>query len=106
LHYKLRLSYSFSTIILMSKEGLNLTNESTFACRDKDVDPDLFFPLNEYSKLGLKQIEMAKAICKPCPAQNACLIFALKNPEIQGVWGGTTEGERAALRKRYSRSKA
>ncbi len=40
----------------------------------------------------------AKAICAECPYKLRCLEYALKNNEI-GIWGGTTENERKAIRK-------
>jgi WhiB family redox-sensing transcriptional regulator len=41
----------------------------------------------------------AKAICGACPIAVACLTYALKNHEL-GIWGGTTEEQRRALRRR------
>lgn len=36
-----------------------------------------------------------------CPIRDECLIFALTNNEKSGVWGGTSELDRKALRKRW-----
>lgn len=36
-----------------------------------------------------------------CPIRNECLMYALTNNEKSGVWGGTTELDRKALRKRW-----
>jgi hypothetical protein len=36
-----------------------------------------------------------------CPIRHACLIFALTNNQKEGVWGGTTELTRRAIRKRW-----
>lgn len=41
----------------------------------------------------------AKMVCVQCPYQARCLAFALKNPDIQGIWGGTNERQRNAMRK-------
>lgn len=43
-------------------------------------------------------VSEAKAVCRQCPAQTACLEAGLH--EQYGIWGGTTEEERKALRKR------
>lgn len=36
-----------------------------------------------------------------CPIRHECLLFALTNNEKSGVWGGTTELTRRAIRKRW-----
>jgi len=38
---------------------------------------------------------------KVCPLRDACLNFALVNNEKYGVWGGTSEITRAAMRKKH-----
>lgn len=38
---------------------------------------------------------------KVCPIRHQCLIFALVNNERQGVWGGTSEADRRAIRKKW-----
>jgi len=60
------------------------------ACRD--AERSLFFPVRG------APIGPAKAICSTCPVRQACLNFALADPEIQGVWGGTSNRERQKLR--------
>ncbi len=61
-----------------------------------DEDPDLFFP---ESNKDWVQIEQAKAICKPCPVQSECLTLALEM-DAEGVWGGMSDAERTAMKKR------
>lgn len=39
----------------------------------------------------------AKAICFDCPFRAQCLAFSLSH-DVQGVWAGTTEPERDAIR--------
>lgn len=41
----------------------------------------------------------AKSICGRCPAQTACLTYALADRDLVGVWGGTTEKDRDKLRR-------
>jgi WhiB family transcriptional regulator, redox-sensing transcriptional regulator len=65
------------------------------ACRN--ADPDLFFPIGTAGN-SLRQIDEAKQVCRLCPAQNQCLAWALENGITDGVWGGTTENERRAIR--------
>ncbi|MFD7136303.1 WhiB family transcriptional regulator [Streptomyces sp. NPDC059894] len=67
------------------------------ACRDED--PDLFFPIGT-SGPALLQTEQAKAVCRRCPAREPCLEWALETDQTLGVWGGTSETERRALRRR------
>lgn len=33
-------------------------------------------------------VEVAKALCRACPARNGCLAGALEREEPWGVWGG------------------
>ncbi|MDH6612525.1 WhiB family redox-sensing transcriptional regulator [Streptomyces sp. SAI-208] len=70
------------------------------ACRD--VDPDLFFPIGT-AGLTLVQIDEAKAVCARCPVRERCLQWALAVGQVEGVWGGTTESERRAARRRSAR---
>ncbi|MEU5095499.1 WhiB family transcriptional regulator [Streptomyces sp. NPDC020996] len=67
------------------------------ACRDQD--PELFFPIGS-SGPALLQTQQAKAVCTRCPVQEQCLEWALENGDTLGVWGGTNETERRALRRR------
>ena len=60
------------------------------ACRGED--PLVFFPVRGGTSTK------ARAICSVCPTRQACLEYALADPEISGVWGGTSEGERRKLR--------
>lgn len=69
-------------------------------CREED--PELFFPKGTEGPWALA-IEEAKAACRRCPAVDACLRFAFEMNIDQGIYGGLTEGERRALRRRASR---
>ena len=57
-------------------------------------DPELLFVL------GADQ-NSAKRICRNCPAKYDCMAYALDNNIETGVWGGMTERERRALRRRH-----
>ncbi|MFG3702412.1 WhiB family transcriptional regulator [Bacillus mobilis] len=58
------------------------------------TDPELFY----VDKGGTP--EPAKAVCRNCEVRIDCLEYALANNEAYGVWGGTTERERRALKRR------
>lgn len=66
-------------------------------------DPDLFFPLGGTGK-PLAQAETAKGLCSGCEVTELCLQYALETNQVTGVWGGTTEEERRALRRKWVRS--
>lgn len=70
------------------------------ACRP--LDPDLFFPVGNTGP-AMAQANEAKAVCLGCPVRIRCRNYALKRPEVHGVWGGMTEEERAALQRRARR---
>ena len=70
---------------------------SAAACRS--ADPDLFFPISD-SGPALEQAAEAKAICSTCRVRRECLAFALRTGQAHGIWGGATEDERAAARRR------
>lgn len=72
------------------------------ACRDKD--PELFFPVGN-TGAALKQIEEAKAVCRTCPVTDQCLKWALDTNQDSGIWGGLTEDERRALKRRAMRAR-
>lgn len=59
----------------------------------RGVDPDLFFPTSGEMSGEVKQI------CDRCDVQAECLAYCLANGEKKGIWGGTSERERRALRR-------
>ncbi|MGN9844619.1 WhiB family transcriptional regulator [Nonomuraea sp. H19] len=67
------------------------------ACQD--ADPGLFFPITWDDHPGQRE-EQARRICQTCPVQAACLDWALRTGEPDGMWGGTTPEERRRLRAR------
>lgn len=64
---------------------------SLAACRDADFT--LFFPVSDEV-----DVTAAKTICTRCPVRPECLDHALNAGE-SGIWGGTTETERRAVRR-------
>ena len=75
---------------------------SRAACLEKD--PELFFPLSNTGPT-LLQIEEAKAVCRSCPVVDTCLQWALESGQDAGVWGGMSEDERRALKRRTARAR-
>ncbi|MCU1521828.1 MAG: transcription factor WhiB [Arthrobacter sp.] len=72
------------------------------ACLDKD--PELFFPVGNTGP-ALLQIEEAKSVCRRCPVVDTCLQWALESGQDAGVWGGMSEDERRALKRRAARAR-
>jgi WhiB family redox-sensing transcriptional regulator len=72
-------------------------------CRDED--PELFFPVGT-SGPAVLQIAEAKTVCPRCPVVSECLAHALGSGEDAGVWGGMSEDERRALKRRNARTRA
>ncbi|MEU3058543.1 WhiB family transcriptional regulator [Streptomyces griseus] len=70
------------------------------ACREED--PDLFFPIGSTGPAVVQEAE-AKTVCRSCPVQAACLEWALENGQDSGIWGGLSETERRALKRRSRR---
>ncbi|MCB4207770.1 WhiB family transcriptional regulator [Arthrobacter sp. UM1] len=75
---------------------------SKAACLDKD--PELFFPVGNTGP-ALLQIEEAKAVCRTCTVMDTCLQWALESGQDSGVWGGLSEDERRALKRRAARAR-
>ena len=67
------------------------------ACRDED--PELFFPIGNTGP-ALTQIEQARTVCRRCSVVEDCLTWALDSGQDAGVWGGLSEDERRAFKRR------
>lgn len=73
-------------------EGYGESWQDDAAC--VGVDPSLFFP--ERGKTARE----AKKICAECVVREECLTFGVETRQPYGVWGGMTERERRAERRR------
>jgi WhiB family transcriptional regulator, redox-sensing transcriptional regulator len=62
--------------------------------RCRESDPGQFFVR------GSVQAKPAQRLCAECAVQQPCLEYALVNDIEFGVWGGMTERQRRALRRR------
>lgn len=70
----------------------------------RQVDPDIFFPEKFNKKISARQaIKEAKEVCASCKFQVDCLNYALSDSELLGIWAGTTEKDRALMRRRKRR---
>jgi WhiB family redox-sensing transcriptional regulator len=62
------------------------------ACRGENVEA--FIPNRGGS------FSAARELCGACPVRQECFDFAMADDEVVGMWGGTTERERRAIRAR------
>ncbi|HEY5664723.1 MAG TPA: WhiB family transcriptional regulator [Ilumatobacter sp.] len=65
----------------------------------RNTDPDLFFPVGTTGH-ALVSIDHAKQVCAQCDVASDCLEFALDTNQDSGIWGGLSEDERRAIRRR------
>ncbi|MER5889372.1 WhiB family transcriptional regulator [Streptomyces sp. NPDC001941] len=70
------------------------------ACRT--ADPALFFPPDSEGGESWES-GRAKALCRACPVQGACLALAVRSGESHGIWGGTMPGERRRMWEKAER---
>lgn len=73
------------------------------ACRDED--PELFFPIGNTGP-ALLQIEDAKDVCRRCDVADQCLQWSLEANINEGVWGGMSEDERRAVKRKAARARS
>jgi WhiB family transcriptional regulator, redox-sensing transcriptional regulator len=69
-------------------------------CRSRVVLPDLGF------RPGPRGGGGSQGICAICRVRRECLTFALRTGQLHGIWGGTTEDERAAARRKTAGEQA
>ncbi|MGA4726265.1 WhiB family transcriptional regulator [Micromonospora taraxaci] len=66
----------------------------------REVDGEVFYP----EKGGT--VDPAKRICRNCEVKTECLEYALGRNEEFGVWGGYSERERRAMKRKGSKQVA
>jgi WhiB family redox-sensing transcriptional regulator len=97
-----------STSNFRSAFGSNAVPERALDWRHKaactDQSPELFFPIGESSP-AWTQLQQAKQVCGRGVVKEACLHWALELRIEHGVWGGLSESERKALRRRATRAR-
>lgn len=79
-----------------------MTWRNLAACLDED--PERFFPIGT-STDAIKQIAEAKTVCGHCDVVQTCLEWAIASGQDTGVWGGLSEDERRALKRRTARTR-
>jgi WhiB family transcriptional regulator, redox-sensing transcriptional regulator len=79
-----------------------MTWRNQAACLDED--PELFFPIGNTGP-ALLQMDEAKAVCHRCEVVETCLKLAIESYKDAGVFGGLSEDERRALKRRNARAR-
>ena len=62
------------------------------------IDGELFFPTRTEPNASEEVI----TACKRCPVKEECLEYALDDPTIVGIWGGTSAKKRRQIRAERS----
>ena len=92
----------FTNLASRKEKVISMDWRSRAACLDKD--PELFFPVGNTGP-ALLQIEEAKSVCRRCQVMDTCLQWAIESGQDAGVWGGLSEDERRALKRRAARAR-
>jgi hypothetical protein len=72
-------------------------------CRQPDAEAEMWFP--RPGAIDASTAAAAKRICNgwpsedPCPLRDACREYGIRNG-VSGIWGGLSEDERKAERRR------
>lgn len=66
------------------------------AC-DVSAAPLFFAADNERGEAKHEREALATAVCATCPVRAECLTYAVDTRQYAGVWGGTTESQRAHM---------
>lgn len=77
----------------MSTPGRNCDTDRLFP-REVQFKADQWFPTDHR-----ETPERAATLCAGCPVSAKCLEFALARPELEGIYGGTTTGQRNKARR-------
>ncbi|MBK5308318.1 MAG: WhiB family transcriptional regulator [Frankiaceae bacterium] len=63
-------------------------------CVTRPINPDAFHPGKRTRR---SEVAAALALCAQCPVRGQCLQNALDHEDPWGIWGGTTEEQRAVM---------
>ena len=97
-----RLIHTMLTPDLDSRSPILMTWRDCAACLGEDRE--LFFPIGSTGP-ALVQIEEAKAVCRRCEVVDSCMKWAVESGQDAGVWGGLSQDERRALKRRDARAR-
>ena len=61
------------------------------ACRGESIETFIPRPGGNFTR--------ARELCARCPVRQECFVIALADPELVGMWAGSTERERRKLRR-------
>jgi WhiB family redox-sensing transcriptional regulator len=64
-----------------------------------NFDPELFFPIGTTGP-AVSELAAAQQVCLSCSVREQCLKWAVDHDVEHGVWGGLSEDQRRALRRR------
>lgn len=86
-----------AALALNGRSATSLAWQQAAACRGPEAA--WFYPPLHHERKAVKasREQRAKAVCAGCDVRAECLDHALDTQERFGVWGGTTESERAVL---------
>lgn len=85
----------------MLPEALDVPKFQNASCVGSPTD--WWFPMQGQTRRQQHGTLKAMKICHDCPEKRKCLNFALDNPQVQGIWGGTSPRKRQAIRSRLNR---
>ena len=71
----------------------------------KDADPELFFPASKSELDQERAKDTIARYCIGCAVIADCLDYAINKGEDSGIWGGQTESQRLASKRRAQRSR-
>lgn len=88
--------------ITLSQDYPNFEEFGSTPCSQQDAE--MFFPVDPPEGHLTKHVSYAdehaaKELCGTCPYQLRCALYAIQRSDLQGIWGGTTERERTAMRR-------
>jgi WhiB family redox-sensing transcriptional regulator len=69
-------------------------------CNDLKNTEIFFYEEQERGPDKEKRISLAVACCNACPVIETCRQFALDTHQDYGIWGGLTEEQRLAIRRK------
>lgn len=78
----------------MDNEGRNCAIPEEFTADETRMKADMWFPTESH------EAKYAKRLCLNCPVAHQCFMYAYERPELEGIWGGTTTGQRDNLRSK------
>lgn len=94
--YELYVAKAITRVLATRTSDSSSMYESDSGGNCAGIYPDEMFPESHPDQKWI-----AEKICGDCDLRAVCLGYALVNGVKDGVWGGTTERERRAIRRRH-----